>query len=450
MGSIARTPGLADLADRRVAIRNMNRLLVLLLVLGACNSATSSPPSGDDDSSAPDAGPVEGCPFDYAGAACVIALYDEAASCDSDVIVKLRSELDARSKLGPLWSDGRALFRTNTPAAIAGAFNNWSTSLRSTALCGTDLILAVSDVATGYWPYKLVTDGVWSLDARNPAFAYDDFVGNADHANSVINTPNSGRGHIVHLDDACSPQLGNCRDVTAYLPAGYTGSTITYPVLFMHDGQNIWDDHDCCFGHTGWELNVTLDAKIAAHEVAAIIIIGAASTTNRNNEYGLHADALAKFIAFQADELQPAALAQVRWNHGKLGIAGSSLGGLASMHLGLSKPALYDRVASLSGAFWPGMEDGTALRDRMPGWGKQPLAIYLDHGGNVATNADGAADSVEVRDELVNLGWQRSDSPACTLSPTTLCYWVEPGATHDELAWRARAWRFLAFLYPPA
>jgi hypothetical protein len=34
-----------------------------------------------------------------------------------------------------------------------------------------------------------------------------------------------------------------------------------YPVLFMHDGQNVWDDHHCCFGHTGWEVNGTLDTE---------------------------------------------------------------------------------------------------------------------------------------------------------------------------------------------
>jgi predicted alpha/beta superfamily hydrolase len=219
-------------------------------------------------------------------------------------------------------------------------------------------------------------------------------------------------------------------------------------VLFMHDGQNLWDDHDCCFGHTGWEVNVTLDEKIAAHDVAPIIVIGAASTQNRNNEYGLDDAQLATFLAFQVNELQPQALAQVRWDGGKLGVAGSSLGGLVSMHLALQHADVYDRVASLSGAFWPGMETQTAVRDLVPGWGKQPLAIYLDHGGDVGTNADGAADSVEVRDELVGLGWQLSASPACTMGMSSLCYFAEPGATHDELAWRARAWRFLEFLYP--
>ncbi|HEY4182335.1 MAG TPA: alpha/beta hydrolase-fold protein [Kofleriaceae bacterium] len=426
-------------------------LVTLLVACGSSGSPMSSDdtPSGDDGGSGSDPGDGS-CPAGYAGAECVIALYDQTvASCDPVAVTTLRAELDARSKLGPLWANGRALFRTDASVAIAGEFNGWSTTaLHSTALCNSDLVLAVGAVATGFWPYKLEANDQWSLDAHNPAFAYDDFAGNPDGKNSVINTPDSGRGTVVRLDDACSSALGNCRQVTAYLPPGYTGSSATYPVLFMHDGQNLWDDHDCCFGHTGWEMNVLLDAKIAAHAVAPIIVIGAASSQNRNNEYGLDEALLAKFLAFQTGELQPHALTQVRWNGGKLGIAGSSLGGLVSMHLVMQHADLYDRAASLSGAFWPGMDTHTAVRDLVPGWGKQPVGIYLDHGGDVAQNSDGAADSVEVRDELVGLGWQLSASPDCTMGASSLCYFADEGATHDELAWKARAWRFVEFLYP--
>jgi predicted alpha/beta superfamily hydrolase len=240
--------------------------------------------------------------------------------------------------------------------------------------------------------------------------------------------------------------------VTAYLPPGYDALEAvdtTYPVLFMHDGQNVWDDHDCCFGHTGWELNVALDTEIAANRVRPIVVIAAAHSGNRNAEYGLSRAALAKFMAFQVDELQPQALARVRWNGERVAVAGSSLGGLVSMHLALAYPQTYAAAASLSGAFWPGTDEGVdKLVDKLPTYGKQALAIYLDHGGNPATNSDGAADSIEVRDTLANLGWQRADSPACAPGPDALCYFAEPGATHDELAWKARTWRFLRFLFP--
>lgn len=403
---------------------------------------------GDDGGMGPG-----GCPASYAGAACVIALHDQAIDgCDPDVVAKLRGELDARAQLGPLWAGGRALFRTDSSMAVAGGFNDWlTTELQTQAVCNTDLFVGVGEVGSGYWQYKLESAGTWMLDPHNPAFAYDDFAGNADGKNSVLNTPDSGRGHVVRLERACSSALANCRDVTAYLPAGYASpanASVTYPVLFMHDGQNVWSDHDCCFGHTGWEIDTTLDVEIAAHRVAPVIVIAADNTVARNNEYGLSMQTMQAFMQFQVDELQPQALGQVRWNQQRVAVAGSSLGGLVSMHLALSYPQTYSGVASLSGAFWPLQDSQQALRDRLPSYGKQPLAVYVDHGGNVAANTDGAADSVEVRDMMVGLGWTRSDSPSCAPSETTLCYFMEPGATHDELAWKARAWRFLRFLFP--
>jgi predicted alpha/beta superfamily hydrolase len=425
----------------------MRHIHLLLPFLFACSFENTMAPVGDDTPSDPPE--PTACPAGKAGAACILALYDKtAASCAPADIAELEQELDARDKLGPLWADGRALFRTDAPIAIAGGFNDWSTTaLVSKPLCDSELVLAAGSVASGHWQYKLVSGATWSLDPHNRAFAYDDFTGNPDGRNSVLATPDSGRGYLVNLDEVCSTALGNCRNVTAYLPAGYDAlenEKVTYPVLFMHDGQNVWDDHDCCFGHTGWEVNVALDAEIAAQRVAPVIVIAADHSTARNDEYGLSETKLATFIDFQLTELQPKALAQVHWNHERVAMAGSSLGGLVTMRIVLDHADTFFAGASLSGAFWPGMEDGTALRDKLPGYGKTPLGIYLDHGGNVQTNADGAADTVEVKDMMLDMGW----TAGCSMSNDALCYASAPGATHDELAWKARAPQFLRFLFP--
>ncbi len=444
----------------------MKRIQSVVVVVAAVIAADAGCGGGDSalepgpDASAPDAaqpGPPDAsagrCASGKAGAPCVLALYDVAvASCTATDLAALTEELDARRTLGPLWAAGRALIRTDGPRRIAGSFNAWDpTALAASSVCGSPLTVAVGAVPSGAWAYKLVDGDTWSLDPHDPAFVYDDFDGNADGANSSLVTPDAASGQLVHLDPACSTALGNCRDVIAYLPPGYdapNAAARTYPVLFMHDGQNVFDDHDCCFGHTGWEVNVAMDAEIAAGRVAPAIVIAAYNTTDRNNEYGLDGAKLAAFVEFQVTQLQPAALTQVRWDQQRVAVAGSSLGGLVAMHLGLEHPETYRAVASLSGAFWPGMDDGTALRDRIPVLGKQDLAIYLDHGGAIADNSDGAADSVEVRDLLVGQGWNLGRSPSCVLSGSTVCYHHEPGATHDELAWKARTWRFLRFLLP--
>jgi len=428
----------------------MRIALSLIALLAACHYEDGKLPPD----SQPDAGldGATGCAPGHAGAACVLALYDQAsASCDGADVTKLMAELDARTSIGPLWAAGRALFRSAAPIAVAGTFDDWSTTaLVTKAVCNSSLVVAVGTVPSGFHTYKLVDGSTWSLDPENPAFAYDDFTGNADGKNSVLDTPDSGRGHLVALDRACSTTLGNCRNVTAYLPRGYNGTDVhAYPVLFMHDGQNVWDDHDCCFGHTGWEVNVALDAEIAAGRVAEAIVIAADMTPQRLDEYGLTPTVMNAFMQFQVTELQPQALAKVRGD-GHVFVAGSSLGGLVSMELALRYPQTYTGAASLSGSFWVGQDDATAIRDQLPSIGKQPLALYLDSGGSLTSNADSAADTAEVRDLLVGLGWQRADSPSCTAGPNAVCYYIEPGATHDELAWKARTWRFLRFLLPPS
>ncbi|MEZ4401618.1 MAG: alpha/beta hydrolase-fold protein [Kofleriaceae bacterium] len=446
------------------------RIATFALLAVACGDTPSAAVDGgavdggaaDARTDAVDAGPdaASACATDARGTACVLALHDRArAGCAADDVAALTAALTARRGELPLWADGVALFASDAPVAVAGAWNQWATDATVTsAVCGTDLFTATAAVPTGAWPYKVVAGSTWTLDPWNRGFAYDDFAGNADGRNSMLDTPDSGVGHLVAWDTPlCSTALGNCRELLAYLPAGYhapAAASRRYPVAYLHDGQNVFDDHDCCFGHTGWEVNVTLDREIAAGRVAPVIVVAAEhGGAARNDEYGWSSTvggAQEAFMRFQLDVVQPTAEAAWRIDPARRVVGGSSLGGLISMRLGLEHPGNYVGVASISGAFWPGQDTGTSLGDRLPSIGRVPVAIYLDHGGSAATGGDGFADNQAVRDQLIGLGWRGATAPACALAIDTLCYHHEPGATHDELAWRDRAWRWLQFFFPPA
>lgn len=447
------------------------------LAVAACANANGVGPDPEPDAASPDApaaidagadaSPADapapdaaaGCPTDASGTACVLALEARARTgCAAADLTALTAAITARRGELPLWHDGVALFAADRVTAVAGAWNGWSaTTTLTSAVCGGALHTATAAVPSGHWQYKLVTDGAWSLDPWNRGFAFDDFAGNPDGRNSVLNTPDSGRGHLVaRTEPLCSSTLGNCRELTAYLPPGYAAPTAAgrrYPVVYLHDGQNVWDDHDCCFGHTGWEVNVTLDAEISAGRVAPIIAVAAGhGGADRNDEYGWSSTvggAQEAFMDFQLTVVQPTAEALWRIDPSRRAVAGSSLGGLISMRLALEHPTTYVGVASISGAFWPGQDTSTALRDRLPAIGKVPMAIYLDHGGSAATGGDGYVDNQAIRDQLAGLGWQRADAPSCARGPDALCYWHEAGASHDELAWRDRAFRWLRYLFAP-
>ncbi len=396
------------------------------------------------------------CPAGGAGVACLFDLVDEVAtSCDR--IDDLQQSLSARRGSFPAWHDGRALFVSyDLGVSVAGAFNGWQADVLVTApVCGTQVHLAIADIASGSYPYKVVSGGVWSLDPENWAFAYDDFAGNPDGKNSVLNTYDSGVGHLVQPAElVCSDALGNCRPLTSYLPPGYdapANASREYPVVFMHDGQNIFDDHDCCFGHTGWEINVALDAEIAAGRVEPVVIVGFDhGGENRGTEYAYPiavGGAQETFMAFQVETVQPAAAQLWRLDSNRYHVAGSSFGGLVSFSLAFNYPDVYAGAASLSGAFWPNQKEQLAMRDLVQAKGLVPVSLYMDHGGTAATGGDGYGPNIEVLDLLVAQGWQRADSPGCTMAPSSLCYYHDVGASHDELAWKDRAFRFLRYFF---
>jgi enterochelin esterase-like enzyme len=384
----------------------------------------------------------------------LLALHDRVrAGCDPEELADFTARIAARPGDLPAWDAGRALFVSDAePLSPAGSWNDWSPADATLPLCGGPLHTLELAVPSGFHEYKLVdAGGAWRLDPLNRAFAWDDFAGNPDGRNSVIATWDSGRGHLAAGDPVCSDALGGCRAMTAYLPPGYAApdrSGDSYPVLFLHDGQNVFDDPGCCFGAGGWQVNRTLDDEIAAGNVAPVVVVATDhGGARRLAEYG--GDDADAFMEFQTGVVQPAAAARWRVDPARAYTAGSSLGGLIAFRLALAHPEVYAGAASLSGSFFVEDEEGRSVADRVTELGRLDLALYLDHGGSAADGSDNYGSNRELLAALTAAGWARGTSPDCASGPGRVCYFHAAGATHDEAAWRARSWRFLRFLFPP-
>jgi len=402
--------------------------------------------------------PAGACAAGGAGLDCLFELVDEVdGSCDATRLDHLRTSLSARHGSFPVWHQGRALFVSyGASVAVAGEFNDWQADALSTLqLCGSDIYLASTSIVSGRYSYKVVSGGVWSLDPESWAFAYDEFSGNPDGKNSVLNTYDSGLGHLVQPEEeVCSTELGNCRPLTTYLPPGYdapANAVRDYPVMFMHDGQNIFDDKDCCFGHTGWEVNVTLDTEIAAGRVEPVVIVGFDHAYgNRGDEYAYPVSlggSQETFMAFQVETVQPTAAGYWRLDGARYYTGGSSLGGVISFNLAFNYPNVYAGAASLSGTFWINEDQNLAIRDLVESKGSVPVSLYMDHGGTVSGGGDNIESNMDIIGLLVTTGWQRGDSPSCTETADSVCYYHDVGASHDELAWRDRSFRFLRYFF---
>ena len=239
--------------------------------------------------------------------------------------------------------------------------------------------------------------------------------------------------------------LRNARDLVVYLPPGYDEQAgRRFPVLYLHDGQNLFDPSTSFIPGMDWNVGQTADQKINAGAVEPLIIVGIYNTGKaRIREYtptrvprlgGGRADRYAKFLIL---ELKPFIEQEYRTLSGseKTGIGGSSLGGLVSLYLGLRLPNVFGKLAALSPSVWWNqqvMHRFAAAADVRP----RP-SIWLDIGTREGPRI--VQDVEQFRDVLLQKGWQLGKD---------LHYQRIEGGEHNEAAWARRVGPFLQFLYP--
>lgn len=254
-------------------------------------------------------------------------------------------------------------------------------------------------------------------------------------------------GTLHRFPEVGSRYLAANRNVIVYLPPGYAGDTgRRYPVLYLQDGQNLFDPRTSFIPGQDWRLGETVERLLASNAIEPLVIVGIDNSgPSRIDEYaptydvrrnaGGQADPYGSFLA---EELKPFVDSSYRTRPGPAdtGLGGSSLGGLASLYLGLTNPQLFGRLAILSPSLW--WDDEVMARRIAALAGHLPLRIWLD----VGTKEGGATRGQvrRVRDLLVAKGWKTG---------VDLGYFEARGAGHNERAWGERAGRFLRFLFPP-
>ena len=158
------------------------------------------------------------------------------------------------------------------------------------------------------------------------------------------------------------PQLRRSRRVLVYLPADYGAQPKRrYPVLYMHDGQNVFDAATSFSGE--WGVDETLDRLRAAGKdpTGSIVVAVDNDGPHRSDEYIPWRNAAIKgggqggaYVDFLALTLKPYVDAHYRTrpDAAHTGVAGSSLGGLISVYAALKYPRVFGQVGAFSPAFW--------------------------------------------------------------------------------------------------
>ena len=240
--------------------------------------------------------------------------------------------------------------------------------------------------------------------------------------------------------------LEHDRDVLVWLPPGYIDAGPAYPVLYMHDGQNLFDPDTAFQQGEHWRVGETATALIEAGRIEPLIIVGIYNTGKaRVDEYtpigdkrlgGGHADYYGRMII---EELKPLIdrTYHTRPDAASTGIGGSSLGGLVSLHLGFTHPAVFTKIAALSPSVWWGGK--TILKTVREARSKPPIRLWVDMG--TAEGRKGLEDARLLKAALVGLGFRPGDD---------LHYAEYEGATHSEQAWSERVGPMLQYLFPAA
>jgi predicted alpha/beta superfamily hydrolase len=233
------------------------------------------------------------------------------------------------------------------------------------------------------------------------------------------------------------PGLDRQRTIRIYLPPGYTTEKKRYPVLYMHDGQNLFDDATSFLGE--WGVDETLDALAKSRHFQLIVVGIDNGAENRIHElsawdspkYG-KGDGR-QYTAFIVDVLKPYVDKHYRTkpDRANTAIMGSSLGGLISHYAIYQYPQVFGKAGILSPAYWyaPEVFDYTAARS-LPADAK----LYFYAGGKEG-------------EEMLPEFNRMTKLIRSKIRAENISVRIDPEAKHNEAAWRSEFPHAVSWLF---
>jgi metallo-beta-lactamase class B len=315
----------------------------------------------------------------------------------------------------------------NTPPAaqiyLAGTPNNWSPGDPGSVLVSgaNNTYQIVLNVAAGEVKFKF-TRGSWPTVEGNANGGYlpdrsIQYNGGAQTVNlTILSWEDLGSGgtgsasaNVFVLDeDFGMPQLNRNRKILIYLPPDYTTSGKRYPVLYMHDGQNLFDENTSFSGE--WEVDESLNELFGNGDDGAIVV-GIYNSSFRLDEYspwvnpqygGGQGD---EYADWMVETLKPYVDGNYRTlsDREHTGIMGSSMGALISLYTAIEHQDVFGKVGIFSPAFWFA---GNQAYTHVSSTGKQEdMKIYL-LAGDQEDNGSVVDDLNAMHNTLSNAGFE--------------------------------------------
>lgn len=243
------------------------------------------------------------------------------------------------------------------------------------------------------------------------------------------------------------------RLVRVWLPAGYQESTQSYPVLYMLDGQNVFDRATSAIGEE-WGVDETLTQLIENKAIGPMIVVAIDNSSKRMDEYtwiadgdgsrkrGGSAELFAKWIA---EKLKPQMDREYRTQtrRDSTWIAGSSLGGLFALYSAVQHNETFGGAIAMSPSLSWGNEGMNSWVKSSQNRFAKPTRIWVDFGGKEGTTESGARENVERFERFQKMLNTIAQKPNSSVSVAGRLF---PDAKHNESAWRERFAEAIQFL----
>lgn len=241
-------------------------------------------------------------------------------------------------------------------------------------------------------------------------------------------------GRLLVLHACYSPQLENSREIYVHLPSSYDHEQRHYPVIYMHDGQNLFDPHTSFAGEWG------VDDALAIQGLEAIVVGIPHISHRRLDEYSPFPDDRlggghgVAYLDFLIDTLKPLIDADFRTRpeRAATGMIGASMGALISLYAFFERSETFGFVGAMSPSLWFGHGTMLHLIEAAP---FVPGRLVVDVGTN--ESAVMLRDARRLRHVLQTKGYRQNHE---------LRYLEDHGAAHTESAWSNRLGDVLRFL----
>lgn len=338
----------------------------------------------------------------------------------------------------PLRCDERVVFLSTRFGYVAGDFNDWDPEAlpMDRPVADAPLWVAETQVMAPGGLYKFVDEGAFVADPLARRYGWDAF---GEYSQIDGDPARSHHERWPAFADAVEPL--ESRTVRVHVPAAVNAGQ-EVPVLYMHDGQNVFSP-DAFFG--GWQASVSADALVAEGSIQPVLIVAIDNTPGRLEEYSHVPDDIGDgpvggladdYADFVVEGVVPFVEARypARTGPEHTAVLGSSMGGLVSLHIARRHPDVFGFVGSMSGTLaWGtfGLDNETMI-ERYVASAPRGASVYIDSGGDgpcPGGGSDNYCEGVALADVLRGQGWE---------DEIDLFYRWGPGDPHNEAAWAAR------------